>query len=81
MGKLTAKARDKIPGKDFAGPDRSYPIPDEGHVKSALARASEFHHPGIAANVKKKAKKKFPGMKFKMEGGSVSQRADKPRRK
>lgn len=81
MGKLTAKARKKIPAKDFAGPDRSYPIPDKGHVKSALARASEFHHPEIAANVERKAKKKFPSMKFKMDGGCVSQRADKSRRK
>jgi len=80
MGKLTAKARNNLPAKDFAGPNESYPIPDKGHVKAALARASEFHHPEIAANVKRKAKKKFPGMKFKMEGGSVSQRADKPRR-
>lgn len=81
MTKLTAKARKKIPTKDFAGPNRSYPIPDEGHVKAALARVAEFHHPEIAANVKRKAKKKFPGMKFKMDGGTVRQRADKPRRK
>lgn len=26
MARLTAKARSKIPGKDFAGPGRSFPI-------------------------------------------------------
>jgi hypothetical protein len=81
MAKLTAKKRGSLPASTFAGPDRSYPIPDKGHVKAALARASEFHHPEIAANVRRKAKKKFPGMKFKMDGGKCSQRADKPRRK
>lgn len=40
MTKLTAKTRNAIPGKDFAGPDRSYPIEDKSHARNALARAS-----------------------------------------
>jgi len=81
MAKLNAKQRKALPSSSFAGPDRSYPIPDKGHVKAALARASEFHHPEIAANVRRKAKKKFPGMSFKMDGGKVSQRADRSLRR
>ena len=35
MAKLTAEARRKLPAKDFAGPGRSYPIPDKAHARAA----------------------------------------------
>ncbi len=38
MAKLNAAARKALPSKDFAGPDRSFPIPDKGHAKAALGR-------------------------------------------
>ena len=44
--KLTIKARKKIPGKQFAGPERSYPIEDKAHARNALARASEMYTRG-----------------------------------
>ena len=81
MTKLTAKARNKIPAKDFAGPDRSYPVEDASHARNALARVSQHGSPALKAKVKAKVHRKYPGIKMKMEGGSVSQRADKPRRK
>ncbi len=34
--KLTSKARDKLPGKTFAGPGRSFPINDRNHARAAL---------------------------------------------
>lgn len=37
MARLTAKARRALPAKTFAGPGRSFPIPDAGHAKAALA--------------------------------------------
>jgi hypothetical protein len=80
MTKLTAKARKKIPTKDFAGPDRSYPIEDKSHARNALARVSQHGSPALKAKVKAKVHRKFPGIEMKMEGGCVSQRADKPRR-
>lgn len=40
MAKLTTKRRKALPAKDFAGPDRSFPIEDENHARNALARAS-----------------------------------------
>lgn len=41
MAPLTSKARNALPTKDFAGPDRSYPIENASHARNALARASE----------------------------------------
>ena len=36
MARLTAKARKALPASTFAGPDRSFPIPDKNHAKAAL---------------------------------------------
>lgn len=77
--KLTAKARNKIPGKEFAGPDRSYPIEDKNHARNALARVAQHGSPDLQAKVRAKVKKKYPAMK--MDGGRVGQRADRSRRK
>jgi hypothetical protein len=39
MSKLTAAARKSIPTKEFAGPDRSFPIPDDSHAEAAIEDA------------------------------------------
>ena len=57
MAKLTAAARKKISGKNFAGPDRSYPIEDASHARNALARASGKP---IEAKVRAKVHAKYP---------------------
>lgn len=36
MGKLSTKARAKLPSKDFAGPHRSFPLTDRGHDEAAI---------------------------------------------
>ena len=36
MAKLSAAQRKDLPSKTFAGPNRSYPIPDKKHAKAAL---------------------------------------------
>lgn len=41
MAKLSSAARDKLPKGEFAGPDRSYPVPDKSHAANAKARASQ----------------------------------------
>ena len=42
MAELTDKARDKLPDKEFAEPDkRAYPIEDKAHARNAKARASQ----------------------------------------
>ncbi len=77
--KLTAKARKKIPTKEFAGPDRSYPIEDPSHARNALARVSQHGSPELKAKVKAKVRRKYPGIK--VEGDKASQRADRPSRR
>jgi hypothetical protein len=37
MARLTADQRRKLPSSTFAGPGRSFPIPDKGHAKAALS--------------------------------------------
>lgn len=63
MGKLTAKERDALPAKEFAGPHRSFPIQDENHARNALARASQFH-PELKAEIRAKVHRKFPDIKL-----------------
>jgi hypothetical protein len=40
MAKLTSKKRNSLSKSDFAGPDRSFPIPDASHARNALARVA-----------------------------------------
>jgi hypothetical protein len=63
MAKLTSHARDMLPAKDFAGPDRSYPINDMSHARNALARASQHASEDLKAHVKAAVHRKFPGIK------------------
>jgi|TARA_R110002020_G_scaffold122695_1_gene278448 hypothetical protein len=63
MAKLTAAKRKAIPSKDFAGPDRSYPINDASHARNALARVSQHGTPALKARVKSAVKRKYPGIK------------------
>jgi hypothetical protein len=41
MAELTTRARKKIPTSKFAGPNRTYPIPDRAHAANAKARATQ----------------------------------------
>lgn len=65
MAKLNAEKRNALPAKDFAGPDRSYPINDKSHARNALARASGK---SVAGEVKAKVEKKFPNIKVDGKG-------------
>lgn len=46
MAVLTTKQRKKLPAKDFAGPGRSYPVPDKAHAQNAKARATQQEDKG-----------------------------------
>lgn len=64
MAKLTAKTRNALPAAEFAGPDRSYPIPDAPHAANAKARATQQEKagnlsPAAAASIKAKANRKL----------------------
>lgn len=46
MAKLSSGERNKLPAKEFAGPDRSYPVPDRSHAGNAKARAQQQYNKG-----------------------------------
>lgn len=62
MARLKAKARNALPSGKFAGPDRSYPIPDTSHARNALARVSQFGSPALKAKVRAKVHAAFPSI-------------------
>ena len=41
MAKLTTKKRKDLTDAQFAGPNRTYPIPDKAHAANAKARAAQ----------------------------------------
>lgn len=71
MAKLTTAARKKISSKNFAGPDRSYPIEDKSHARNALARVSQHGSSALKARVRAKVHAKYPDI-----GKSHGERAD-----
>lgn len=46
MGTLDAEQRKRLSKSEFAGPDRSYPIPDKAHAANAKARAEQQYKAG-----------------------------------
>ncbi len=56
MAELTAKARKKIPKKEFGLPgEKKYPMPDRAHAANAKARASQMEKEGkLSASSKSK---------------------------
>jgi hypothetical protein len=46
MAKLTTERRKGLASGQFAGPDRSYPVPDRSHAANAKARASQAVNAG-----------------------------------
>ncbi len=68
MAKLTAKTRNALPAKTFAGPDRSYPVNDMNHARNALSRVSQHGTSDLKARVRAKVHAKFPGIQQHDEG-------------
>jgi hypothetical protein len=63
MARLTAKQRKGLPKSTFAGPGRSFPIPDKNHAKAALidvGRAKGLSS-GEKAKIKARAEAKLKG--------------------
>jgi hypothetical protein len=60
VAKLSTSDRDALPGGEFAGPDRSYPIPDASHARNALSRVSQFGYPKLKEKVRAAVRRKFP---------------------
>lgn len=72
MAKLTARARKAIPSRDFAGPDRSYPIEDKSHARNALSRVSQNGSPALKAKVRAAVHRKYPSIGEKSVSKSKS---------
>jgi hypothetical protein len=58
--KLKAATRNALPTSKFAGPGRSYPVPDKSHAANAKARATQMVSkgklsPAMATRIRKKA--------------------------
>lgn len=62
MAKLTTSQRSALPDKDFAGPDRSYPIENASHARNALSRVSQFGYPELKEKVRAAVRRKFPSI-------------------
>jgi hypothetical protein len=76
-GKLDTSARAHISEKNFAGPDRSYPIEDASHARNALARVSQHGSPELKAQVRAKVHAKYPGIEqSKADGGDIEKVSD-----
>jgi hypothetical protein len=65
MGKLNAAKRNALPGKDFAGPNRSYPDPDVNHARNALARVSANGSPEVKKEVRANVHRDWPSIRVK----------------
>ena len=55
MTRLSLRQRAKLPSSTFAGPHRSFPIPDKNHARAALAlirHASPGARPRIRARAR-----------------------------
>ncbi len=46
MAKLTKNERDRLSGKQFAGPDRSFPVNDAKHARLAIQMAPRSYNAG-----------------------------------
>lgn len=71
MAKLTGKQRKDLPADKFAGPDRSYPVPDKSHAANAKARASQAVHEG---RMSKAQEEKIDAKADKVLGKSAADR-------
>lgn len=77
MAKLTASGRDKIAPKNFAGPNKSYPIEDKSHARNALSRVSAIGSPAVKAEVRAKVEQKYPTIKPSGPGKELERRLAK----
>jgi hypothetical protein len=81
MAKLTAKTRGALPKTQFAGPGRSYPVPDKSHAANAKARATQAVNAGRMssserAKIDAKANKVLGKRKTTSEGRELERRLD-----
>jgi hypothetical protein len=62
MSTLTTKRRKSLPKTSFAGPNRTYPIPDAAHARNALARVAQSGTPAMQKRVAAAVHKRYPSI-------------------
>lgn len=71
MARLSAAQRRALPTKTFAGPGRSFPIPDKNHARAALALIGHAP-PAARAHIRAVAERKLHGtgksQRIRMDG-------------
>lgn len=65
MARISPKTRKAMKAGTFAGPDRSFPIPDASHARNALARVADKSS-DEQSEVRSKVAERFPGIKLGM---------------
>ncbi len=60
--RLTAAARNALPTSAFAGPNRTYPVPDQNHAVFAKAMATAHAAPGLRTRIRTTVARRFPGL-------------------
>jgi len=59
---LSSDERNRLHDKTFAGPNRTFPIPDIAHARNALARAAQHASPAVEAEVRRAVHAKYPSL-------------------
>lgn len=77
MAKLTTSGRDKIAAKNFAGPNKSYPVEDKSDARNALSRVSANGSPAEKKEVRAKVAEKYPTIKQSGPGKELERRLAK----
>lgn len=55
MARLTARQRRALPAKDFAGPDRSFPVENKPHAIAAKSMVARYGSPALKKRVDARA--------------------------
>lgn len=67
LSTLTTKKRKALDDSTFAGPDRSYPIPDVNHGRSALSRVMQHGDEELRKKIIRAVHRKFPAIELSDE--------------
>jgi hypothetical protein len=62
MAALTAKRRNKLPGKVFGLPGRRYPLDTKNRARNALTRVSQHGTAQEKATIRRKVHRLYPGV-------------------
>lgn len=82
MADLTSGKRAHMPAKDFAGPNKSFPISDKEHARLAISGATRSERagnisPSQEAHIKAEARAKLGDAMVHRESHSSMTKADK----